>query len=355
MTSRTSLQPVLTWEQHLVAGLPLHPFVTMLLIAGVLFAFYVAAAYAFDLRILMWDYPGPLPIDPGAWTALVFSLLAGYSFVVTHVGMAKNADDVADLHSAMAGRTADELRQSWIDEMARRVRQSRGAAALGFALGLGFTLSTASVVLPDLSPERLFGEFLWFLLVAPLLWAQVGRAAFFTILGLRLVSRLARSGLEIDLLDLSPLAPFGRIGLRNAFGWIVGSTILSLLMLNVPLESLLTAYPGILWILLTAVAALVIPLRPVHQAIRRAKREHLARVNGEIHRDREALGSGETGSAEAATRLPGLIAYRGAIESVREWPLDTPTIGRFLLYLAIPLGSWLGGALVERLLGRALD
>ena len=53
MTSRTSLQPVLTWEQRLVAGLPLHPFVTMLLIAGVLFAFYVAAAYAFDLRILM--------------------------------------------------------------------------------------------------------------------------------------------------------------------------------------------------------------------------------------------------------------------------------------------------------------
>ncbi len=209
--------------------------------------------------------------------------------------------------------------------------------------------------MPDLSLKRLFAEFLWFLLVAPLQWAQVARAAFFTILGLRLVSRLAKSGLEIDLLDLTSLAPFGRIGLRNAFGWIVGSTIFSLLMLNVPLESLLTAYPGILWILLIAVAALVIPLRPVHQAIRLAKREQLARVNGEIHRDREALGSGELDGAEAATRLPGLIAYRGAIESVREWPLDTPTLGRFLLYLAIPLGSWLGGALVERLLGRALD
>ena len=60
-------------------------------------------------------------------------------------------------------------------------------------------------------------------------------------------------------------------------------------------------------------------------------------------------------SAEAATRLPGLIAYRGAIESAREWPLDTPAVGRFLLYLAIPLGGWLGGALVERLLGLALD
>ena len=354
MTTRTSLQPILTWEQRLVAGLPLHPVVAMLFIAAVLFAFYVATAYAFDQQILMWDYPGPLTIDPGAWTALVFSLLAGYSFVVTHVGMSKNADDVADLHSVVAGRTPDELRQAWVDDMAGRVRQSRWTATLGAVFGLGFTLLTASLLLPDLSLTRLFREFLWFLLVSPLLWAQVSRAAFFTLLGLRLVSRLARSGVEVDLLDLSPLAPFGRIGLRNAFGWIVGSTIFSLLMLNVPLESLLTAYPGILSILLIAIAALVIPLRPVHQAIRRAKREQLARVNAEIHRDREALGSGEH-SGEAAARLPGLIAYRGAIESVREWPLDTPTLGRFSLYLAIPLGGWLGGALVERLLGLALD
>ncbi len=122
MTTRTSLQPVLTWEQRLVAGLPLHPVVALLFIAAVLFAFYVTTAYALDLQILMWDYPGLLPIDPGAWTALVFSLLAGYSFVVTHVGMAKNADDVAALHSVVAGRTPDELRQSWVDDMAGRVR-----------------------------------------------------------------------------------------------------------------------------------------------------------------------------------------------------------------------------------------
>jgi hypothetical protein len=40
---------------------------------------------------------------------------------------------------------------------------------------------------------------------------------------------------------------------------------------------------------------------------------------------------------------------------VREWPFDAPTLARFLLYVAIPLGSWIGGAPVERLLGAALD
>jgi len=39
---------------------------------------------------------------------------------------------------------------------------------------------------------------------------------------------------------------------------------------------------------------------------------------------------------------------------VREWPFDAPTLTRFFLYVAIPLGSWIGGALIERLLGTVL-
>ena len=30
------------------------------------------------------------------------------------------------------------------------------------------------------------------------------------------------------------------------------------------------------------------------------------------------------------------------------WPADSATFGRFSLYLLIPLGSWAGGAIVER-------
>ena len=53
---------------------------------------------------------------------------------------------------------------------------------------------------------------------------------------------------------------------------------------------------------------------------------------------------------DATLRLGALAAYRQSVESVREWPFDTPTLLRFLLYLALPLGSWLGGAIVERAL-----
>jgi hypothetical protein len=65
-------------------------------------------------------------------------------------------------------------------------------------------------------------------------------------------------------------------------------------------------------------------------------------------------GSG-TEAAEAGSKLPGLLAYKREVASVREWPFDAPALTRFFLYVAIPLGSWVGGALVERLLGAVLD
>jgi hypothetical protein len=36
-------------------------------------------------------------------------------------------------------------------------------------------------------------------------------------------------------------------------------------------------------------------------------------------------------------------------------PFDTPTLVRFALFLLIPLGSWLGGAVVERVVDLVLD
>jgi hypothetical protein len=50
--------------------------------------------------------------------------------------------------------------------------------------------------------------------------------------------------------------------------------------------------------------------------------------------------------------LTDLLAYQERIESLRDWPMDASAFRRFGLYLLIPLGSWLGSALVERLLDR---
>ena len=57
---------------------------------------------------------------------------------------------------------------------------------------------------------------------------------------------------------------------------------------------------------------------------------------------------------EVATRLATLLTLKEHIDAAREWPFDVPTLARFALYVAIGLGSWLGGAVVERILDAAL-
>ena len=43
-----------------------------------------------------------------------------------------------------------------------------------------------------------------------------------------------------------------------------------------------------------------------------------------------------------------MVAYKTMIENIRNWPFDNPSLTRFALYLLIPIGSMIGGALVER-------
>ncbi len=56
----------------------------------------------------------------------------------------------------------------------------------------------------------------------------------------------------------------------------------------------------------------------------------------------------------SSPRLADLIAYHQLIDRTREWPIDAANLLKFFMYLLIGLGSWLGGALVERFLDSRL-
>jgi hypothetical protein len=50
-----------------------------------------------------------------------------------------------------------------------------------------------------------------------------------------------------------------------------------------------------------------------------------------------------------------IVAYKQVVDGVREWPFDASTVMRFALYLLIPLASWSGGAVVERVIDSLLE
>jgi hypothetical protein len=48
------------------------------------------------------------------------------------------------------------------------------------------------------------------------------------------------------------------------------------------------------------------------------------------------------------TTLTGLLTYRQQVNHLAQTPLGVHVVLRYLLLMAIPVGSWFGGALVER-------
>jgi len=56
----------------------------------------------------------------------------------------------------------------------------------------------------------------------------------------------------------------------------------------------------------------------------------------------------------ASPQLANAVAYYRLVASAREWPVDAANLLKFLGYLLLGLGSWLGGAVVERILDSAL-
>jgi hypothetical protein len=190
-------------------------------------------------------------------------------------------------------------------------------------------------------------------------WITAGRGTVYLVDAARLYSRIGERQVTVDLLDPSPVSPLMYHGLRIVLLLTiitaVGAIIMTVRGPTLPRSFMVAWFLASCWNVPLAAAAFVLPVRGLRRQIRARKTEELAKVREDIRRNRELAAEPGTESAEASTRLPGLLAFEKRIESVRDWPFDAPTLTRFFLYVAIPLGSWIGGALVERLLGAALD
>ena len=85
------------------------------------------------------------------------------------------------------------------------------------------------------------------------------------------------------------------------------------------------------------------PLRGIRRKISVAKQQVLDWCTLKLKTARDELKSG-VGEKNSITEI---VAYQTMIENVRNWPFDNSTLTRFALFLLIPLGSWLGGAVAE--------
>jgi hypothetical protein len=340
---------VLSWTERSYRSVPVSPiWVGLGIVVGLLVVFLATS----------WAFGGIATVragEAGLWEyrearlAILVALLAGYLPTARHyvaVGAEKNLGDLFPLlDSSFRDSGAVQPHIGLLD-----ARAARKAGALGVLLAP----ITALLVDRDpslyLQPEYYGAEQAFAWIVGIWVCWSLGTFVYATLTYARRFSDLAGHVERIDLFDLQPLAPFTRQGLRSALLWLV---LLSLVSLNA--VDLVWFFTIAVIALVVGTAALILPVRGIHLRLRQAKQAELGRVHAAIRGGPGALSGSPISGHGESLQLSDLLAYRSFLESVREWPFDAPSMVRFALYLALPLGSWLGGAFVERLLGAALD
>ncbi len=165
-------------------------------------------------------------------------------------------------------------------------------------------------------------------------------------------ARLGALSTRIDLLDLGPLRPFTRVGLRNVLLLMVFASILSIQLIAPWPRSIMVIAQFLL--VAASLGALMLPVQGIHYRIRTRKEEELERIREMIREQRNRLES-KTLGGPVDLQLANLIAYEQRIAAAPTWPFDLSTYFRLGLYVALGLGSWLGAALVERVLDGLLN
>ncbi len=328
---------------------PLPAWAIGLLISFAIMALYVAIEFVYQAA---GATARPL------WTAerwvLPGALLVGYiPTFVCYAGLAsertwrelrplvRNSD--AELDAIMAERPSPTTRALWLAGLA-------GALAISLRLYYEAGVPLSSFLLGGWDHYRVFGYGLNLAL-----FTMLGQLVYLWFGPMRGRS-VDRRSWNLDLLDLRPLTtPFVREGTTLALLWVVNISIISLIFLAEGDRSPVFFVGMLLFCLAWMAATLILPMRRVHRLISRHKQEELERVGAAIRGDRSALADSGIATQAETLSLADLVAYRDLIASVREWPVQPATFLRLFALLVIPVGSWVGGALVERMLGSVLD
>jgi hypothetical protein len=142
--------------------------------------------------------------------------------------------------------------------------------------------------------------------------------------------------------------PLTRYGLRTVLLWMGFSALFALMFLasfaGISAAVALSATGAF------AALALLLPVGGARARLRAARDAELARVRASIR----ARSQGAAGGRHPALSLADLLAYEARLRGVSSWPYDLGAWLRFGFYVAIGLGSWVGAALVERVLGVVL-
>ena len=316
---------------------------------------YLTIRCLFDgFFLVTWGFPAGTSVwwqNDIMWTELVNATIIGYIPAVLMIASRGIDRDLIQLRPWLPSSDAE------VEEIRNAATGSGGLAAQAFRfIGLvGAVLAVFTEPTLSRGAEQSLTNpgFLW-----PLLRTIAYAWFVFSLIisdlnATRIYYNMGRNRIKVELLDVQSLSPFAQRGLRSALTWIIFSIIFSLFWIG---EQASRGNSGLLVIALAmATGAFLVPLIGVRNNINLVKRAELERLREEIRVERTiVLENNQPDEKPASPRLANLIAYHQLIDRTQEWPINAASLLRFFIYILIGLGSWLGGALVERMLDSTL-
>ena len=180
----------------------------------------------------------------------------------------------------------------------------------------------------------------------------LGRSVIATLGVSRDFSAVARALPEVDLLDRGWLAPFTNQALFSALIWLLAPALWVVNLVDAPFLFVVPAISAVC--VAVGTTALLLPTRGVRRRLTQVKERELAAVHAALRGDDAALADSLLAGRLERPAVADLVAWARYVADLPTSPFTQATRLRFLLYLALPLGSWLGGALVDWLVERVL-
>jgi len=278
--------------------------------------------------------------------AIIHCLVVGYLPAALLYALRSGRRTVLELQKVLSC-TPDEC-----EALAKTVRLNKRSMVLLGLAAFGLSLLAPYLVPPvpeaPWNPATWSPEVAWARILGPVT-AVLGSWLAYAVVSVSIrMSRIAKSLATIDLLDLSPLAPFTRLGLSNALLQVGFLSIWSLMMIETGFGQLMILIFGMT--LIGTAFALLATVYGVHQRIRQSKEQALGWVNAELTAEQPTFL--EPSADQESGRMADLVAYRSMIGRVSEWPFTLSTYTRVALYVLLPLITWGVGLVAEEVLGR---
>jgi hypothetical protein len=336
--SKATLPDSLPWSVRLFASAPFPPAVCALLACAA-----IAAGYA--LYCLLARIPAGERIEEFQVLQVLMIAFTPAASVHALRGAQRDLTDLAPVLEPRDGAASGLARVLLIG---RPALTAAGFAGIAVALVFVSLPGSWASGMPSFSDPILW----WASLRSVALGWVIARAVAIELAVGFGFQQLGERDARADWLDQRPLAPFARKGLRSVLLLLLFSFLFSLFLLEPWGKTV--AIPMLVFFPLLCVAALLLPVSGVQRRLSASKQAELERVDAAL-RGEAAANLASSGAPASGARLANLVAYRGLVESANTLPFDLAVWLRFTVYVILGLGSWLGGAVVERLLGFALD